>query len=305
MSALNPQTKSFEFLGPPGAFFVSVTVPAVLYALYFACSEQSGGCPPLLPLSTIPDAVLGAFANKSWWSSLWDTQATIALSSWYAFCVLAWAVLPGDWVDGVTLRTGEKKKYKINGICTPLFFALSNSLRAAFSTFLLAMGIVSGVILRFGPESFTFIYDHWLGLVTASILFSFLQAAFCYTSSFRPGRLLALGGNSGNHIYDVCPSFFIHPAVIDLPRLQFFIGRELNPSIGSFDIKSFNELRPGLILWVLIDISMLCEQAVRRGGFARVTDSLWLVLAFHTWYVIDALYNEVCLPLGYLASLKR
>lgn len=39
---------------------------------------------------------------------------------------------------------------------------------------------------------------------------------------------------------------------------------------------------------------MVCEQAVRRGGFHKVTDSLWLVLAFQTWYVGDALYNEVC-----------
>ena len=61
-----------------------------------------------------------------------------------------------------------------------------------------------------------------------------------------------------------------------------------------FDIKSFNELRPGLILWVLIDISMVCEQAVRRGGFSKVTDSLWLVVASQAWYVVDGLYNEVC-----------
>ena len=74
---------------------------------------------------------------------------------------------------------------------------------------------------------------------------------------------------------------------------QFFIGRELNPSIGSLDLKSFNELRPGLILWMLIDIGMVCEQAVRRGGFDKVTDSMWLVLGFQSWYVIDALYNEV------------
>jgi delta14-sterol reductase len=40
---------------------------------------------------------------------------------------------------------------------------------------------------------------------------------------------------------------------------------------------------------------MVCEQAVRRGGFANVTDSMWLVLAFQTWYVADGLYNEVCL----------
>lgn len=43
-------------------------------------------------------------------------------------------------------------------------------------------------------------------------------------------------------------------------------------------------------------MSMVCEQAVRRGGFANVTDSMWLVLAFQTWYVVDGLYNEVCLP---------
>lgn len=72
---------------------------------------------------------------------------------------------------------------------------------------------------------------------------------------------------------------------------QFFIGRELNPSIGSFDIKSFNELRPGLILWALIDISMACEQAVRRGG--NITDSMALVLLFQVLYVADGIYNEV------------
>lgn len=75
--------------------------------------------------------------------------------------------------------------------------------------------------------------------------------------------------------------------------MQFFIGRELNPSIGSFDVKSFNEIRPGLILWVLINISMVCEQAVRRGGLGSVTDSLWLVLLFEGWYVADSVYNEV------------
>lgn len=38
---------------------------------------------------------------------------------------------------------------------------------------------------------------------------------------------------------------------------------------------------------------MVSEQAVRLGGFRNVTDSMWLVLAFHSWYVADALYNEV------------
>lgn len=47
-----------------------------------------------------------------------------------------------------------------------------------------------------------------------------------------------------------------------------------------------------MILWALLNISMLCEQAVRRGGFSQVTDSMWLVQAFQLWYIADALYNE-------------
>jgi Delta14-sterol reductase len=110
---LNPRTKSYEFLGPPGAFFIILAVPVTTYALYFGCSEQTGGCPP--NLSSLPDSVVLSLSNLTWWKSLWDTQASLIYLAWYTFCVAAWAVLPGDQVDGVTLRTGEKKKYKING----------------------------------------------------------------------------------------------------------------------------------------------------------------------------------------------
>lgn len=128
--------------------------------------------------------------------------------------------------------------------------------------------------------------------MTAGLLMSIVQAIAVYIMSFGEGKLLALGGNSGNFIYDVSDRPSTRNLLLIL--LQFFIGRELNPTIGSFDIKVFNELRPGLILWVLLDISMVCEQAVRRGGIAQVTDSMWLVLAFQAWYVAESLYNEVC-----------
>ncbi|KIJ54961.1 hypothetical protein M422DRAFT_221390 [Sphaerobolus stellatus SS14] len=253
-NALNPRTQHYEFAGPLGALFVSVSVPITTYALFFTCSESSGGCPP--PLWSLPVNFASAVTSLDWWKSLWDTQAFLMYLGWYAFTVVAWAVLPGDWVEGTTLRNGGKVKYKIN----------------AFSTFLLSLGLALGAIVRFGPQSFTFLYDHWVGLVTSSFIMSVVQATYVYLASFQGEELLALGGNSGNVIYD------------------WFIGRGLNPSIGSFDIKSFNELRPGLILWSLIDISMACEQAVRRGG--AITDSMWLVLLFQIWYVGDGLYNE-------------
>ncbi|KAI0785203.1 ERG4/ERG24 ergosterol biosynthesis protein [Abortiporus biennis] len=251
---LNPPTKGYEFLGPPGAFLITVGVPTMTYALYFGCSETSGGC--LAPLNTLWPTASAAVSDIAWWKSLFDKDAFLLYLAWYAYTLLTWLILPGDWVDGVVMRDGNKKQYKIN----------------AFSTFLLTMGIVSGYIYRFGPQSFTFIYEKWVGFVTASLLMSIFQAAACYAGSFAPGKLLALGGNTGNPIYD------------------FYIGRELNPSIGSFDLKSFNEIRPGLMLWVLIDISMVCEQAVRRGGIP--TDSIILVLLFQLFYVVDCLYNE-------------
>jgi len=72
------------------------------------------------------------------------------------------------------------------------------------------------------------------------------------------------------------------------------MGRELNPHLGALDLKVFADLRPGLIGWTVLNISMACEQAVRRGGsILSVTDSMLLVLAFEGWYVFDALYNEV------------
>nr|QMU26480.1 delta 14-sterol reductase [Agaricus subrufescens] len=253
---MNPPTTHYEFLGPPGALAVSLLVPATTYALFFACNEQNA-CIPALDT----DRVVAAVSDPDWWRALWDTEAALIYLGWYVFCVLAWAILPGDWVKGTTLRNGEHQFYKIN----------------AFSTFLLALGIASGIIFNFGPQSFTILYDKWVGFLTASLLMSAVQALYCYALSFRSGTLLALGGNSGNPIYD------------------WFIGRELNPSIGSLDLKSFNELRPGLILWVLINISMACKQAVRRGGIQNVTDSMWLVLAFQFWYVADGLYNEPAL----------
>ncbi|KAI0061657.1 ERG4/ERG24 ergosterol biosynthesis protein [Artomyces pyxidatus] len=253
-ASLNPRTTTYEFLGPPGAFAVTFGVPFLTYALYFGCSEISGGCPP--PLSTLYPSLVQAVSDPDWWANLWDSKAFTIYYGWYAFCIVAWAILPGDWVKGSQLRNGQYQQYKIN----------------AFSTCLLAMGLTSGYILRFGIQSFTFFYDHWVGFISAALSMSVLQGLLWYALSFQKNKLLALGGNSGNPVYD------------------FYIGRELNPTVGSLDVKSFNELRPGLILWLLIDISMACEQATRLGG--RITDSMGLVLFFQILYIIDALYNE-------------
>lgn len=69
------------------------------------------------------------------------------------------------------------------------------------------MGGVTGVIYRYGPQALTFIYERWVGFITASLAMSVFQGIMVYLFSFRSGALLALGGNSGNPIYDVRAPF--------------------------------------------------------------------------------------------------
>ncbi|CAG7852191.1 Delta(14)-sterol reductase; AltName: Full=C-14 sterol reductase; AltName: Full=Sterol C14-reductase [Serendipita indica DSM 11827] len=250
-SALNPRTTSYEFFGPPGALVVSIVAPLLTFGLSYGCSEKAGGCPG--SWLQLPSDFAHAVADPEWWKAQWDPQGFVAYFAWYAFVVIAWAILPGEWVEGLPLRTGERLQYKIN----------------ALSTLFLTLGAVGGLI--------------WMQALAPSHIFMIIgsvfspehYATYCYLVSFRPGALLALGGNTGVHNYD------------------WFIGRELNPRIGWLDLKSFNELRPGMMFWLLINVSMACKQAVRRGG--RITDSMWLVILFEGFYVVDALYHETAL----------
>lgn len=57
----------------------------------------------------------------------------------------------------------------------------------------------------------------------------------------------------------------------------------------SFDIKTFIEIRVGLINWLLLDVACLAKQ-YERYGF--VTDSMWLVVGFQVFYITDALWFE-------------
>lgn len=245
---LAPRTTEFEFLGPLGAFLISTTVPLFTYIFYAVCNPEVG-CPFPPPASA--------------WRGLWPTIQDSFLDrtawelyvGWYAFTVLCWWILPGRWEAGLPLRTGNRLMYKTNALATGIATALATGAWIALQ----------------GPQGFTVWYDHWPGLVGASLANSVLQAVYVYVASFAPGRLLAQGGNSGNVVYD------------------WFIGRELNPRLGSFDIKTFNELRPGLLLWCVLDVSCLCAQYTQFGS---VTDSMILVVLFHVFYVADSLFNE-------------
>ncbi|CDQ63550.1 unnamed protein product [Oncorhynchus mykiss] len=73
------------------------------------------------------------------------------------------------------------------------------------------------------------------------------------------------------------------------PLYDLFMGRELNPQIGSFDLKYFCELRPGLIGWVVINLGMLMKEVELRDSASL---AMILVNSFQLLYVADALWNE-------------
>ncbi len=75
---------------------------------------------------------------------------------------------------------------------------------------------------------------------------------------------------------------------------DWFIGRELNPIvdmpyIGRVDIKSFMELRPGMLGWIILDLAFMARQ-FHNYGF--ITDSMLIVVFSQALYVFDALWME-------------
>lgn len=154
----------------------------------------------------------------------------------------------------------------------------------AFPTALIILASAGvGTLLR-GSDFplWTFIWHNYPQLLSANLAIAFFLASFTYVNSFgvkkgnKGKRELAAGGHTGNILYD------------------WFIGRELNPRVtlpffGEVDIKVFCELRPGLLGWLLLNLSFVAHQYKLYG---YVSDSIILVTIFQGIYVLDALYFE-------------
>jgi len=188
---------------------------------------------------------------------LWSRQAVTLLLVWLGIQLVLY-YLPTTPKLGQPLRDGQKLQYPCNGL-------------RAFILSVLGFACAWYVGLPV-----TDLYQHFVPLITVTTIFSCIGSLLLYIRSFHvPENELAEGGNTGYWVYDL------------------FIGRELNPRIGALlDLKFFFELRPGLIGWVLLDLSF-CAQAYEWYGTVPI--SLILVTLFHTIYVADALWFEECI----------
>lgn len=187
--------------------------------------------------------------------SLWETRAFGVYVLWF-FVQALFSLLPiGKVVEGTPLTDGRRLKYRLNG----------------FYAFVLTSAVL-GAALFWGLDLY-YVYRHFLQLALAAIVFSVALSVYLYVRALRAPQDELSPASSGNAIYD------------------FFIGHELNPRIGTFDLKYFCELRPGLIGWVVINLAMLLAEMKVQG---RATPSLAMILvnSFQLLYVVDALWNE-------------
>jgi Delta14-sterol reductase len=134
-------------------------------------------------------------------------------------------------------------------------------------SFWFTLGLVL-VVVRAGWIPSTILYDEFGPLLTTVQIFAFVFSVFLYVhgrASKRPER------TSGNLLYD------------------YFMGSALNPRIGRFDLKVFCESRPGLIFWVLVNLSFAAKQYELYG---TVTIPMILINAFQFLYVADHFFHE-------------
>ncbi|KAJ1753729.1 erg24, C-14 sterol reductase [Coemansia sp. RSA 1821] len=248
---LNPRTVHRDFFGATGSLAVMLGTVSVVFIWYFSCNETA--CQ--LPLTATQwSLILQQALDPSYVSS----AALLYYSLWWLWLAALFFIIPAKVVDGVVLRDGRRLQYRLNGL----------------SSLLVTVGVWAVVWLVWGTQPYLWIADHYFELAIASIIFATTQALLVYLYSFRSSPkpvMLALAGNSGNPIYD------------------FFIGRELNPRVGPLDLKCFCELRPGIIGWMLLNISFAIKQQHR---FGHISNSMWLAIVPQLVYCVDTLVFE-------------
>lgn len=210
-------------------------------------------------------------------------QCMFGILGWFLFQVLLERILPCNLVWGTPVLGCPKQQrlpYRINGHLafwvTFLFIRIGDVSFLHLEPKLILPGKVVEKLeekdmVQFHEIKLSGLFDCTAELAFCTIIACFALSLYLYLSSFVGNKILAAGGNSGNPVYD------------------FWMGRELNPRIGSFDWKEFCELRPGLIGWLLLNISCLQKQLDHLG---HVSGSMVLLIAFQGMYVWDALYQE-------------
>ncbi|XP_024098289.1 delta(14)-sterol reductase LBR isoform X1 [Pongo abelii] len=200
---------------------------------------------------------------------LWETRVFGVYLLWFLIQVVFYLLPIGKVVEGTPLIDGRRLKYRLNG----------------FYAFILTSAVI-GTSLFQGVE-FHYVYSHFLQFALAATVFCVVLSVYLYMRSLKAPRNDLSPASSGNAVYD------------------FFIGRELNPRIGTFDLKYFCELRPGLIGWE----ALLTTMDIIHDGFGFMLafgDLVWVpfIYSFQAFYLVSH-PNEVSWPMASLIIVLK
>ncbi|KAM3930076.1 delta(14)-sterol reductase LBR [Leptodactylus fuscus] len=189
-------------------------------------------------------------------SDLWDSTVFGYFALWILLLALFHLLPIGPIAHGAPTANGKRLSYRLNGLLS-----------------LFLVSVLTAVVLYQGI-SLIYVYKHLHQFAAAATLLSVVLSFYVFLRSRKSSQEdLSAAGKSGNFIY------------------KFFMGRELNPHIGKFDIKFFCAVHAALIGWVFINfIMLLAEMHIQK--LERPSPSMILVNAFQLLYVLHALWHQ-------------
>ncbi|KAM4043078.1 delta(14)-sterol reductase LBR isoform 1-T2 [Anomaloglossus baeobatrachus] len=217
----------------------------------------------LMYVSAQKDASLRNFYPHWSFGELWDSTVFGYFALWILLLALLYLLPIGTISNGVPLANGRRLQYRSNGLFSLIFVGV----------------LVAGLIYQ--RISLLYVYKHLHQFAASATLLALILSVFVITRSRRAAQEdLCAAGKSGNFIY------------------TFFMGRELNPHIGRFDLKYFTAVHAALIGWAFINfIMLLAEMDIQQ--LESPSTSMILVNTFQLLYVLHALWNQE----GLLTSL--
>ncbi|KAK2793751.1 hypothetical protein FQN52_000703 [Onygenales sp. PD_12] len=237
-----------------GIMSLGIMVACPLFTLFWYIALQNFDASLLSALFALWDEGFVDFFRQ--YSPCPNRDIVFVYGAWVLFQAVLYTFLPGKICEGQPTPAGNVLKYKTNGLLasfvTVFFFAVLG--------------------LRSGGLSLAFVAEHWGSFVAIFNIYGlFLTAAFYLKAHIAPSHLEDRKF-SGSALYDL------------------YMGIELNPRFGqSWDFKLFHNGRPGIIGWLLIDLSFTALQFYK---FGYITNSIIITDLLHATYVIDLFYNE-------------
>ncbi|MCA9750203.1 MAG: hypothetical protein KC414_13930 [Romboutsia sp.] len=178
-----------------------------------------------------------------------DLNTFVNLGCWIMFQYMLMTIIPCKPSYGSITPGGYKLKYKTNG----------------------ALALIISIIFYTSTVPSTYIANHWKELFVSANIYGMILAILVYLK--------------GKYY----PSYDKDVKITNNVLYDFYMGLELNPRIGNFDLKLFFNGRPGIIGWVLINLSFMSKQLELNKS---ISNGMILVNLLQLLYVVDFFYNE-------------